>query len=322
VRFEYSAGAAICSYRNGSRSFLFLMREDGKLDLPKGKIEKDESAEEAAIREIREESGLAVRLNTEFKYGVDYWYAFKGERVKKHVTMFLAEVDGSARVKISWEHKGYEWLDYKSAMEKLPYEQWKSLITAANEYMDKREQMETLNEEYAKIPDRNKGWSLSRRFVKGEGSLDAKVMFVGQAPGANEEKEGRPFIGISGRLLDRLIASAGLKRSSCYITSVVQFFPPRNRIPTDDEIALCKSFILAQIEIIKPRIVVLLGSVAAKTLVGADRIMKNHGACIKRGNVVYFLSLHPAAAVRLKKNVPVMERDFAKLKVLIKRISP
>ena len=182
--------------------------------------------------------------------------------------------------------------------------------------------MEQLNEEYGRLPDRNKNWSLSRRLVKGEGSLDAAVMFVGQAPGANEEKEGRPFIGISGRLLDRLIASAGLKRGSCYITSVVQFFPPKNRIPTDDEIGLCKNFLFEQIEIIKPRIVVLLGSVAARTVIDAEEIMKKHGTCMKKGKVVYFLSLHPAAAVRLKKNVPVMEKDFKKLKELVKRVIP
>ena len=320
MRFEYSAGAVIYSYRNGSRRFLFLVREDGRLDLPKGKIEKKESAKEAAIREIREESGLSVRLSPFFEYGVDYWYALKGEKVKKHVSMFIAKVSGTIKVKISWEHKGYEWLDYGSAMEKLPYEGWKALVAKANKYIDKEELMEKLNEEYAKIPIRNKSWSLSKKLVRGEGSLNANVMFVGQAPGANEEREGRPFIGISGRLLDKLIASAGLKRTSCYITSVVQFFPPKNRIPADDEIGLCKSFLLAQIEIIKPRIVVLLGSVAARTVVGADRIMERHGNCIKKGNVVYFLTLHPAAAVRLKKNVPVMERDFAKLKELVKKI--
>ena len=263
-----------------------------------------------------------MRFDTAFKHGVDYWYTLRNERVKKHVTMFLAEVGSNAKVKISWEHRGHEWLDYKSAMDKLSYEQWKILIERANDYIDKKEMMEQLNEEYGRLPDRNKNWSLSRRLVKGEGSLDAAVMFVGQAPGANEEKEGRPFIGISGRLLDRLIASAGLKRGSCYITSVVQFFPPKNRIPTDDEIGLCKNFLFEQIEIIKPRIVVLLGSVAARTVIDAEEIMKKHGTCMKKGKVVYFLSLHPAAAVRLKKNVPVMEKDFKKLKELVKRVIP
>jgi len=322
MRFEYSAGAVIHSVRNGERLFLFLAKEDGKLDLPKGKIEKGESAKEAAIREIKEESGLTVKFDRYFKEGVDYWYVRDKERVKKHVTMFLAEAGKDVEVRVSFEHKGYEWLNYRAAMQKLPYRTWKDLVTAANEYLDKKETMDALNREYGKIPDKSKDWSLSKRLVPGEGSLDAKVMFVGQAPGANEDIEGRPFIGTSGRLLDRLIAKAGLKRDDCYITSVVQFFPPKNRAPTWDEIALCKGLLLRQIEIVRPKIIVLLGALAVKTVLDADRIMQLHGTVVRKDGCVYFLTLHPAAAVRLKKNVPVIEKDFVKLKGLVKDTNP
>jgi DNA polymerase len=318
MRFEYSSGAVIYSVRNGERRFLFLVKEDGRLDLPKGKIEKGESAEEAAAREIKEESGLVVGFDRYFRRGVDYWYTLKGERVKKHVTMFLAEAGQEAKVRVSWEHKGYEWLGYRAAMEKLSFKEWKGLIAKANEYLDKKDRMEKLNREYGRLPYGRRDWSLSKRLVPGEGSLDAEVMFVGQAPGANEDIEGRPFIGTSGKLLDRLIAKAGLKRDSCYITSVVQFFPPRNRAPDREEIALCRDFLARQIEIVRPKIIVLLGSLAAKTLVDADRIMQRHGTVAKKGGCTYFLTLHPAAAVRLKKNVPIIERDFMKLKELAK----
>lgn len=317
MRFEYSAGAVVYSVRNGERRFLFLVKDDGRLDLPKGKIEKGESAEEAAVREIKEESGLGVKLDKYFRRGVDYWYTLKNERVKKHVTMFLAEASREAKVRVSLEHRRYEWLGHEPAMERLSFREWKDLITDANEYLGKKEQMDRLNGEYGRMPGRRKDWSLSKRLVPGEGPLDAKVMFVGQAPGANEDAEGRPFVGISGKLLDRLITKAGLKRSACYITSVVQFFPPRNRAPARSEIALCKGFLLRQIDIVKPKIIVLLGSLAAKTVLDAGSIMRRHGTTARKGGYIYFLTLHPAAAVRLKKNVPLLEQDFAKLKKLI-----
>ena len=303
MEFKYDAGAVVYANRKGGRRFLFLVKEDGTLDLPKGNIEKGESAQEAAIRETKEESGLDVELDGSFKYGIDYWYAIKKVKVKKHVTMFLARVGEGSKVRISWEHRGYKWLDYDSAMEELPFKNWKDVIAKAEEYIGKKERMDALNRQYGKMPERSRGWSLSRRFVPGEGFLDAEVMLVGQAPGAREDKEGRPFVGISGRLLDSLIGKAGLKRSSCYITSVVQFFPPRNRVPTPKEIEAGKEFLLKQIEIINPKIIVLLGSVAAKVVIGAEEIMKKHGTIIKKGNRVYFLTLHPAAAVRLKKNI-------------------
>ena len=322
MEFKYDAGVVVYARRRRGRRFLFLVKEDGTLDLPKGNIEKGESAQEAAIRETKEESGLDVKLDDSFKYGIDYWYVIKKVKVKKHVAMFLARVGEGSKVRISWEHRGYKWLDYDSAMEELPFKNWKAVIAKVEEYIGKKEKMDALNRQYRKMPERSRGWSLSRRFVPGEGSLDAEVMLVGQAPGAREDKEGRPFVGISGRLLDSLIGRAGLKRSSCYITSVVQFFPPRNRVPAPDEIEVGKDFLLRQIGIVNPRIVVLLGSVAAKAVIGADNIMQRHGTIIKKGGRTYFLTLHPAAAVRLKKNIPLIEKDFEKLKTFVRIASP
>jgi DNA polymerase len=319
MRFEYSAGVVAYAERGGKRYFLFLVKEDGRLDLPKGKIEKGERAEDAAIREAKEESGLDVALAPSFRHDIGYWYARGGEKVKKRVTMFLAKVSGSARVRSSWEHTGgYKWLEYGPAMEELSFKEWKRIIAKANAYIDRRERMDRLNEDYRRMPGKSKGWSLSRRFVPGEGPLDAEVMFVGQAPGAGEDRSGRPFVGMSGKLLDRLIAKAGLKRGSCYITSAVQFFPPKNRAPTYEEIRECRGFLMGQIDIVKPGIIVLLGSVAAKTVIDAGEIMRRHGATVRKDGRVYFLTLHPAAAVRLKRNMPIIEGDFAKLKGIVK----
>src|SRR5271154_3141943 len=106
--------------------------------------------------------------------------------------------------------------------------------------------MKKLNSKYKRLPALIKGWSLSRRFVPGEGPLTAKVMLIGQAPGRTEDELLRPFIGTSGKFLDTLIGMAGLERKSVYICSVVQYFPPKNRIPTDEEIEACNGFLLRQ----------------------------------------------------------------------------
>ncbi len=173
-----------------------------------------------------------------------------------------------------------------------------------------REQdMKAINAEYASLP-KGREWYLSGRLVKGEGPLDSRVMVIGQAPGRFEDISGRPFIGASGRLLDRLLGIAGLKREEVYITSVVQFFPPKNRKPSDREITECLPFLKRQMEVIRPKVTVLLGAVSAGTLVGKGKVMSEHGTFVRKDGTAYFVTLHPAAGVRLKKNVPILENDF------------
>ncbi len=96
----------------------------------------------------------------------------------------------------------------------------------------KNAEIRKLNLEYSRLP-RGRNWKLSERFVPGEEPLDAEVMIIGQAPGRNEDIQKRPFIGASGKFLDRLIRLAGLDRKLIYVCSVVQFFPPKNRVPTE-----------------------------------------------------------------------------------------
>lgn len=187
--------------------------------------------------------------------------------------------------------------------------------------MDKIKEMKKLNSQYKRLPALIKGWSLSTRFVPGEGPLNAKVMLIGQAPGRMEDELLRPFIGTSGKFLDMLISMAGLERKSVYICSVVQFFPPKNRIPTDEEVEVCNKFLFRQIDIIDPKLVILLGSLAVKTLLNMDKISKIHGSLIEKGGRTYFASLHPAAAVRIRTKMPLMEEDFKRLNGKIKRFS-
>jgi len=182
--------------------------------------------------------------------------------------------------------------------------------------MDKSKEMRKLNLEYSRLP-KSKSWSLSNGFVPGEGPVDAKVMIIGQAPGRNEDIQKRPFIGSSGKFLDRLILLAGLDRKRIYICSVVQYFPPKNRVPTKDEINLCKRFLFRQVGIINPRLIILLGAVACKTVLGMEKVSKIRGSIVRRNGRTYFISMHPAAAVRIRSRMPLMEKDFRNLKSVI-----
>lgn len=156
----------------------------------------------------------------------------------------------------------------------------------------------------------------SGKAVVGEGNINAKIMFVGEAPGKNESKTGRPFIGRSGKLLRGFITqNLGLKESDVYITSPVKYLPNRGT-PTTADIKHGNIHFLKQVKIINPKIMVLLGSTAAFAVLDEKiPVLKRHGGIIKRGNVDYFLTLHPAAVLRFPgKFKRIYEEDFKKLK--------
>lgn len=314
MNLGFDGGCIVYRYVNGKRQFLFLKRApNGWLDMPKGHIKEGESAEQAAVRETREETGLEVKPDRFFRYNDTYWFVGDGAKIKKRITYFIARVSANAAVRISHEHIGYVWLDFDEAMAQSRFQ--KPIIKSANQYIDRQEEMSELNAEYARLPSKGR-WDLSERFVPGEGPLDADVMVVGQAPGAQEDAQQRPFVGRSGMLLSHLLRLAGLMRDRVYITSVVQFFPPGNRMPSPEEVRLCKPFLLKQIRIINPKLVVLLGALAAQELAGNGKVMGIHGKLFKKERT-YFVTMHPAAAVRLKKNLPLIEGDFRMLKGIL-----
>ncbi len=106
--------------------------------------------------------------------------------------------------------------------------------------------------------------------VFGKGSDNATIMFIGEAPGADEDRLGAPFVGRCGKLLDKMLDSIQLKRDDCFITNVLPWRPPGNRAPTDEEIAICLPFLLRQIELVKPKYIVLLGGIALKSVMQSD----------------------------------------------------
>lgn len=129
-------------------------------------------------------------------------------------------------------------------------------------------------------------------FVFADGSADARLMFIGEAPGAEEDRQGLPFVGPAGRLLDRMLDSIGLKRSEAYITNILPWRPPGNRNPTDSEIALCLPFIERHIELVNPEVLVAVGGTAAKALLDTrEGIMRLRGR--------WFNYIVPGSGVRL-----------------------
>lgn len=145
--------------------------------------------------------------------------------------------------------------------------------------------------------------------VFGEGNPDAAIMFVGEGPGAEEDAQGRPFVGAAGQLLDRILAAAGLRREEVYIANVVKCRPPGNRIPAPEEAQSCSKFLTEQIRLIQPSIIVALGATAAKALVDPEaRITRIRGSWFRKDGIWIMPTFHPAALLRdPSKKRPVWE---------------
>jgi len=154
--------------------------------------------------------------------------------------------------------------------------------------------------------------------VPGEGPLDAQVMFVGESPGEKEDLAGRPFVGNAGRVFDRLLENAGLRRDEVYVTGILKCRPPENRAPRATELKACKDFTLRQIEQVRPRVVCLMGSHAIKALLGSKAALNRmHGQPVRKNGLVYFPTFHPAAAFYNEDLRPVMEEDMRRLRHLL-----
>jgi len=158
--------------------------------------------------------------------------------------------------------------------------------------------------------------------VFGTGNPQADIMFVGEAPGFYEDKQGEPFVGAAGKLLNELLQSAGLSRSQVYIANVIKCRPPENRDPEMDEVDTCKPFLLQQIDLIRPKLVCTLGRWAAETILGRKlSIMKVRGNPYRQDRFVVFPLLHPAAALHQGNLRGPLQEDFAKLKAYLDNLS-
>jgi DNA polymerase len=158
--------------------------------------------------------------------------------------------------------------------------------------------------------------------VFGAGNPHADLMFVGEAPGFHEDKNGVPFVGAAGQLLGKLLAGIGLQRDDVYIANVLKCRPPGNRDPLPEEIAACESHLFKQLELIRPKVVATLGNFATKLLSGRpDGITRVHGReqqVVLGGNAVTLYPIfHPAAALYTPRMLETLQQDFAKIPALI-----
>lgn len=149
--------------------------------------------------------------------------------------------------------------------------------------------------------------------VPGEGPSDADLMFVGEGPGAEEDIQGRPFVGAAGKYLNTLLALIGLKREEVFITNIVKCRPPGNRAPEWDERDACSPYLKAQIRIINPKLICTLGNTALETLTGERSISRAHGIPLKKTTHIIFPMYHPAAALHNPALKSTLESDMHKL---------
>jgi len=163
--------------------------------------------------------------------------------------------------------------------------------------------------------------------VFGAGSPTAELMFVGEAPGFHEDKNGVPFVGAAGKLLGKLLEGIGLSRDEVYICNTVKCRPPGNRNPLPEELEACEPHLWRQIELVRPRLIATLGNFATKLLTGRpDGITQVHGRpqeVVLGGNAVALYPIfHPAAALYTPRMLQVLEEDFARIPQLLGRAAP
>lgn len=150
--------------------------------------------------------------------------------------------------------------------------------------------------------------------VPGEGNPQARIMFIGEGPGADEDAQGRPFVGAAGKLLDKLIISMGLKRDDVFIGNVVKCRPPRNRDPEPDEVKACMPYLARQIELINPDVIVILGATALRALIDPKaKITPMRGKWLKRSGIMIMPSFHPAALLRDPSKKILVWEDMKKV---------
>ncbi len=183
----------------------------------------------------------------------------------------------------------------------------------------KKERLETLRQEL----EQNRALPLSQtaNLVFGEGSEDAQVLFIGEAPGFHEDKQGRPFVGLAGQLLNKLLAEIHWPRESVYITNIVKRRPPENRDPLPEEIEAYKPYLAHQIKILEPKLIATLGRFSINYFLPEAKISRDHGRLMKAGTWPVYPLYHPAAALRATTVLKDLRKDFQPLPEIVERLS-
>lgn len=157
--------------------------------------------------------------------------------------------------------------------------------------------------------------------VIGEGSLNAKLMLIGEAPGYDEDLQGKPFVGKAGKLLDKVLDKVGIKREDIYICNILKCRPPGNRNPSPEEMDLCIDYLRNQVLLIKPKIIVLMGSIALKKIMGKEHgITRERGKWINMKGIYYLPTWHPAAVLRDANKLNQFYNDFRLVKFTLDKM--
>lgn len=190
--------------------------------------------------------------------------------------------------------------------------------------MSKQDQLQQLNEKMAKCSQ----CALRpgcKNVVPGEGSAEAEIMFIGEGPGAKEDELGRPFVGAAGKFLDEMLNIINLKREDIYIANVVKCRPPGNRDPSPEEAAVCWPWLLEQIKIIEPKLIVTLGRHSMERFLPNQKISQVHGKAMRKetpgiGKQVFYTLYHPAAALYNGSMREVLIKDFKRIPKVLEAI--
>lgn len=160
-----------------------------------------------------------------------------------------------------------------------------------------------------------------RQVVMGDGNTGRKIMFVGEGPGADEDKQGRPFVGRAGRLLDKIFSAVSINREDVYISNIIKCRPPDNRTPTRDEMQACSPILSAEINLIEPKVIVPLGSTPLKYLVDENlSITESRGNWFNKGDLYFLPTFHPAYLLRNSNMKKHVWQDFKLIKKSLERI--
>jgi uracil-DNA glycosylase len=149
--------------------------------------------------------------------------------------------------------------------------------------------------------------------VPGKGNENSEIVFIGEAPGKNEDRLGEPFVGVAGKKLSEALESAGISRETVYITNVVKCRPPNNRVPSTQETESCNNYLNAELELIKPKIICVMGNTAYHSLLGGGNIIKNRGKFLKKDGRLYFITIHPAATIYNQDLIKILKKDMKTL---------
>lgn len=161
---------------------------------------------------------------------------------------------------------------------------------------------------------------LANRAVPGEGNPNADIVFIGEAPGANEDEQGRPFVGRAGQLLEFLLHQIKLTRPEIWIGNIVKHRPPKNRDPLPDEIEACQPYLTSQLNIIKPPLIVTLGRYSMNYFLPDAKISKAHGQVYQAGEYNIYPVYHPAAALRNSEMKKTLILDFLEIPNVLQKI--